>query len=106
MSLAHRRRVTMLVLAWFCLLLVTNLSEPPGIAGAFNRDEPPTYYGDPPPGPAFQPNLTNQPTAPGNRAGQTLSFYPQLGILERAGLVAAHGQVRYCHLRHLAERVL
>lgn len=67
MSLTRRRRVVIQILVLFGSLLVLNLSQPPLIADAFNREEPPTYYGDPPPGPTYLPDFTNQPTAPAHQ---------------------------------------
>lgn len=67
MSLAFRRHVAMQVLILVCSLFLLSLAQPPVVANAFNREEPPTYFGDPPPGPAYQLNLTNQPTAPAHQ---------------------------------------
>jgi hypothetical protein len=59
MSLTLKRRVTFFVVILFFSLFVLNLTN----AAAFDRDEPPTYYGDPPPELLnFQPDLTNMPT--------------------------------------------
>ena len=61
MSLTLKRRVTVLVVILLGSLFFLNLSE----ASAFDRTEPPTYYGDPPPELLdFHPDLTNLPTAP------------------------------------------